>query len=342
MPPTEEHSLLINQNSNNQTDTRKFQSQVNPENDFGPKLCRLCHGTDGNDFFSPCKCDGSMKYVHRKCLDQWRTVSPNRESFHQCDVCQFNYILKEVPVSTSQGCPPWLTYISLMTLDIGLTLFIWQILVFCLIGLISLFDLKRTRDQIGMFRGWPSFAIDYFSGLTIFFFILGLLGIGFGFVRLFIWCTGMDCCAPKYEMQTYRYSYHYNPMWDVFFFWYWWSIWTPGRVYVPTPINPIAPGPGCCILGPGDCNGIGDCNGCAGGNMGCSGGDCNCNGNGGDAGAVIIVILIVIFVIVVLIGVFIGMFLLFKIVFDIAVRRSAILEKRAMVTRQVVCEIGSQ
>ncbi len=44
-----------------------------------PKICKYCHGSadeegDENlgEMISPCRCSGSVKYVHRKCLNQWR------------------------------------------------------------------------------------------------------------------------------------------------------------------------------------------------------------------------------------------------------------------------------
>lgn len=37
------------------------------------KFCRNCHSVGGHDLIAPCKCNGTLKYVHRKCLDTWRT-----------------------------------------------------------------------------------------------------------------------------------------------------------------------------------------------------------------------------------------------------------------------------
>jgi len=40
------------------------------EQDDGEKICRCCHCvlTENDDYIAPCKCTGSMKYVHRYCL----------------------------------------------------------------------------------------------------------------------------------------------------------------------------------------------------------------------------------------------------------------------------------
>jgi hypothetical protein len=36
--------------------------------------CRICldeADSDENPFITPCKCDGSMKYIHLSCLQEW-------------------------------------------------------------------------------------------------------------------------------------------------------------------------------------------------------------------------------------------------------------------------------
>lgn len=54
--------------------------------------CRICLGdkSDGR-FISPCRCNGTMKYVHDHCLQQWRASSKNHQSFFQCDLCKYRY-----------------------------------------------------------------------------------------------------------------------------------------------------------------------------------------------------------------------------------------------------------
>jgi hypothetical protein len=59
------------------------------------RLCRICHGDeeDGEDgrLFRPCKCSGTMGWVHVECLDKWRQVSSNPQSFYCCDQCHHRY-----------------------------------------------------------------------------------------------------------------------------------------------------------------------------------------------------------------------------------------------------------
>eukprot|EP00927_Polykrikos_kofoidii_P060389 TRINITY_DN55384_c0_g1_i1.p1 TRINITY_DN55384_c0_g1~~TRINITY_DN55384_c0_g1_i1.p1 ORF type:complete len:568 (-),score=100.30 TRINITY_DN55384_c0_g1_i1:87-1790(-) len=80
--------------------------------------CRICQSTvDMKDLISPCRCTGSMKYVHPECLTLWRRRSP--ESATVCGVCKTRYSNVFVPalgsavfvyvqrcsVSLCRGCP---------------------------------------------------------------------------------------------------------------------------------------------------------------------------------------------------------------------------------------------
>ncbi|KAH9578849.1 zinc finger protein [Trypanosoma melophagium] len=55
------------------------------------KCCRMCHQNSGV-LVSPCRCEGSMKYVHSKCLSDW-------VFFHRslsCEVCGVTYSVAKV------------------------------------------------------------------------------------------------------------------------------------------------------------------------------------------------------------------------------------------------------
>ena len=65
------------------------------------KCCRICFEEElekDDPLLSPCKCSGSMEYVHLKCLQQWRSRTENKKqtqyvttytwkAFH-CDICK--------------------------------------------------------------------------------------------------------------------------------------------------------------------------------------------------------------------------------------------------------------
>lgn len=56
--------------------------------------CRICHDTHNTTIhrlFAPCACSGSMRYVHRTCLADWRRISPVSLHSKQCEICKTPY-----------------------------------------------------------------------------------------------------------------------------------------------------------------------------------------------------------------------------------------------------------
>ena len=49
-----------------------FRKRLHCRKNFTNELLLIC--ISGRDFIAPCKCKGSAKYVHRECLDHWRSV----------------------------------------------------------------------------------------------------------------------------------------------------------------------------------------------------------------------------------------------------------------------------
>ena len=49
--------------------------------------CRICLEDDGH-FIYPCRCSGTMKYVHEECLLRWFRV--NRYPF-RCEICHYQF-----------------------------------------------------------------------------------------------------------------------------------------------------------------------------------------------------------------------------------------------------------
>ena len=57
------------------------------------KQCRICLEENENisDLISPCKCDGTQKYVHSKCLEKWRNENVNTINYERCQECLTDY-----------------------------------------------------------------------------------------------------------------------------------------------------------------------------------------------------------------------------------------------------------
>jgi hypothetical protein len=61
-------------------------------------ICRICleEEDDITKLISPCRCDGSSKYVHIDCLNQWRLISQREgnEGCDKCMECKTEYIIR--------------------------------------------------------------------------------------------------------------------------------------------------------------------------------------------------------------------------------------------------------
>lgn len=55
------------------------------------RICR-CEGTEDAPLFHPCKCRGSIKYIHQECLESWLKHSHKE----RCDICNAPYTFKTV------------------------------------------------------------------------------------------------------------------------------------------------------------------------------------------------------------------------------------------------------
>jgi hypothetical protein len=53
--------------------------------------CRICFESEGL-LLSPCRCDGSIKYVHSNCLVRWDHMRPD-ESQGTCELCKEAYAM---------------------------------------------------------------------------------------------------------------------------------------------------------------------------------------------------------------------------------------------------------
>ena len=60
--------------------------------------CKICFEEESAEFgelISPCACDGSIKYVHRPCLNLWRFNNINPISKTNCEICKRPYLIKK-------------------------------------------------------------------------------------------------------------------------------------------------------------------------------------------------------------------------------------------------------
>jgi RING-variant domain len=56
--------------------------------------CRFCFEptlVHTDPLITPCKCTGSVRYIHLQCLKQWRRATTNPDFIRRCQLCLTNY-----------------------------------------------------------------------------------------------------------------------------------------------------------------------------------------------------------------------------------------------------------
>ena len=63
----------------------------------GSYCCRICYDgeVDDDEMLIPCQCAGSMSYVHRGCLDEWRKTSFEIKAISHCTLCGFEFRIED-------------------------------------------------------------------------------------------------------------------------------------------------------------------------------------------------------------------------------------------------------
>jgi len=271
--------------------------------------CRNCHAPGGDDLIAPCSCDGSIKYVHRSCLNTWRAVSPNPKSFTTCDVCNTQYVLRERPDMKSSRVWRFALYFAR---DFFGAMLVIQAIIVSLAAICWALD-KQDEAMRNVFpRNWSALAVYYVWGLFVFSIIAALYGIILGLHA---------CCCGGNRKDVYHHSHSTYPYgWGYYYIW----------------VNPY-PGNygGCCPTC--DCSCSEHCCACT--NCACTGGGCGgkCDSNNGDGSALGMAALIVLIV-----GIVIGFIVMTVVATMILKKHADILNKRQDAREMEVVDLSRE
>lgn len=117
-------------------------------------ICRICLESSSSDeslgrLLSPCRCKGTMKYVHATCLDQWRAASARSSSSVACDQCGAPYRFRK---SRFVGLATSPTLLFVVSLGLFLLL-IWSVGVVATFAM-DLYDTPVTQRKAKS-SWWP-------------------------------------------------------------------------------------------------------------------------------------------------------------------------------------------
>ncbi|CAI9780362.1 unnamed protein product [Fraxinus pennsylvanica] len=142
--------------------------------------CRICFECDGDDeLISPCKCKGTQQFVHRSCLDHWRSVKEGF-SFSHCTTCKAQFHLRVADLEDNS----WriLKFRLFVARDIFLVFVAVQTVIAAMGGFIFLMDKEGTLrnslndswDHILSKRPIPFY---YCTGVLAFLALVGVFGL---------------------------------------------------------------------------------------------------------------------------------------------------------------------
>ncbi|CAF3773259.1 unnamed protein product [Rotaria sp. Silwood1] len=162
------------------------------------KQCRICLDTDNpKDIISPCLCSGGSAYVHRKCLNDWRSENASGKSFKFCDVCQFEYVIESVLSDPKAERERLLKYYVFVIRDSTALLLLVQFVIFCVGFLLQIIDKENGNIKNLFPDSIQGFTVYYLSAIIILLAIVGLITLIICFFAVFSSNGRSDNCDMK-------------------------------------------------------------------------------------------------------------------------------------------------
>lgn len=130
--------------------------------------CRICLDSEGEDLIAPCHCKGTQKYVHRSCLDNWRSTKEGF-AFAHCTECRAKFILRA-------NVPPdrwWLRlkFQFLVARDHAFIFLIVQLIV----GFLGVLVYKFYGEELREMFGYREHPYGFYTMAVLAIVLVGLL-----------------------------------------------------------------------------------------------------------------------------------------------------------------------
>ncbi|KAB7505003.1 E3 ubiquitin-protein ligase MARCH3 [Armadillidium nasatum] len=98
----------------------------NSEEESSVDTCRICYGDDSSEeFISPCKCVGTLKYVHKTCMEMW--LGSRYTNKYICDLCKVKIPVRTIKKSffeyfaeTKTDITKFLTSVIIVSIELAL------------------------------------------------------------------------------------------------------------------------------------------------------------------------------------------------------------------------------
>ncbi|KAG2590033.1 E3 ubiquitin-protein ligase MARCHF1-like [Panicum virgatum] len=171
-----------------------FQSEPSPATVGSPEItdeeidaataacCRICLESEsepGDELISPCMCKGTQQFVHRSCLDHWRSVKEGT-AFSHCTTCKARFHLR-VECLEDDICHR-MKFRLFVARDVILVFLVMQAAIAAIGGMAYLLDKNgnfrnRFSDDWERFLSKHPVPFYYSVGVVVFFVLVGFFGL---------------------------------------------------------------------------------------------------------------------------------------------------------------------
>ncbi|XP_018363674.1 PREDICTED: E3 ubiquitin-protein ligase MARCH3 isoform X1 [Trachymyrmex cornetzi] len=135
----------------------------------GSSVCRICHtNTAKEPLISPCRCKGTLAYVHLSCLERWL----NQSCRTYCELCRYYFNAVETPrYRWPESLRIWISH-PRNRRNIESDLLILTLLTIVTVGLAAVCFLGMRYfiiegNKIGISKPWTRGAIWFFLTIVI-------------------------------------------------------------------------------------------------------------------------------------------------------------------------------
>ncbi|PIA43783.1 hypothetical protein AQUCO_01800082v1 [Aquilegia coerulea] len=131
-------------------------------------LCRICLDIEGGDLIAPCDCRGTQKYVHRSCLDHWRSTKEGF-AFAHCTECRAVFILRA-------NVPPdrWRLRLKFQLLVVRDHAFIF-VSVQLIVAILGMLVYKYYGEELREMFGYEEHPYGFYTMAVLAIILVGLL-----------------------------------------------------------------------------------------------------------------------------------------------------------------------
>ena len=129
--------------------------------------CTICLAEDDAEYLSPCKCAGTIKFIHKTCLLRYMSYGNSH-----CSVCRERYKAPSLDYLFDRWCRPLFVTLTIIIASLlGTLVWIFQ-------------ETSHVWDRVAV-----SIALIYVAIIAPYALVLSVLAAGFLRINFYLWFT---------------------------------------------------------------------------------------------------------------------------------------------------------